>query len=375
MKHSIVTRNGWPLLTVVLATAAPFSALGQDGVNDPFGSPTRLGLHRSGIDDNFAHGGPGVGVIDAVSNFDVSMSGYDLLNTSLKIESDDNVVKVLFTPWRLSAANNGSLLENTKVNLAKNKEALTIGLGSGWNTSSVHSERGKKLVNAMNDKFKDITSGSKQDDQAVSDVINELYEDLAWKATQVTAGLNFGLFDALGGDEVDADGDSLIDNFNAPLQGFTGTLTGTQNFRGYERQQASLSLSGFYSELYDGASEKFKQRVPRLGWTLTATQMLFAFQTKEEYRKGKNYTSTLFVPGITLGVSLQFMKALDELSYVKNGVERENVTTVFIDIKITPQSQLRLGVPIKRTTSIEGKEVAETRTFFQYSLTLADLTK
>lgn len=339
-------------------------------INDPFG-----GTPDPRNDSLFVHGGPAIGVIDPVENFDVSMSGYELVSASLKLESTNDVVKVLFTPWRLSRTYDHAFLENMKVNVAKAKETTTLGFGSGWNTSHIRSGRGKRLLDTLDAKLVRIRSGSPGDDQLTSDAINEFYEELAWRSTQVTAGLNLTFFDALGGDDVDTDGDSLIDNFNAPLQGFTGTVTGTQNFIGLRNLQGSISLSGFYSRLFDGMSEKFKNRVPRMGGTVTLTHLLLPFQTRSEYRKGNDYTASLFIPGITLGFSYQYSKALDELDYVKDGIEESRTTTVFLDIRITPQSQFRIGVPIKSSTSIAGKEVAATRTFFQYSLALSDLNK
>jgi len=310
-----------------------------------------------------------------VENFDVSLSGYELVSASLKFESTSDVAKVLFTPWRLTAKYNKGFWENVKVNIAKTKETTTLGLGSGWNTSHIKSGRASSLLDTLDAQLSRIQSGSPNDDQQVSDAINEFYEKLAWRSTQVTAGVNFTLFDALGGDDVDADNDSLIDNYNVPLQGITGTITGTQNFMGIRDKQGSVSLSGFYSQLFDGAGEKFKERVPRFGATFTLTHLVLPFQSEKEYRKGKDYTQTLFIPGITLGLSYQYSKALDALDYVKDGIEESRTTTIFLDIRISPQSQFRLGVPLKTSISVSGKEVAATRTFFQYSLALSDLTK
>jgi hypothetical protein len=356
-------------LAALIAMGLTRSAHAQE-LNDSFG-----GRSEPRKDSTFVHGGPGVGVLDPVENFDVSMSGYELVSASLKLESTNDVVKVLFTPWRLSHTYNKGFLENFKVNVARTKETTTLGLGSGWNNSHIRSERGQRLLDTLDARLVSITSGSANDDQLTSDAINEFYEQLAWNSRQVTAGVNFTLFDVLGGDQVDTDGDSLIDNYNVPLQGITGTITGTQNFMVLWDRQGSVSLSGFYSRLFDGMSEKFKSRVPRAGLTFTVTQLVLPFQSRSEYRKGKDYTSTLFIPGITLGFSYQFSKALDELDYVKDGIEESRTTTIFLDIRITPQSQFRLGVPLKTSTSIVGQEVAATRTFFQYSLALSDLSK
>ena len=87
-----------------------------------------------------------------------------------------------------------------------------------------------------------------------------------------------------------------------------------------------------------------------------------------EYRTSPDYLSSLFVPSVVAGASLEWMKCSGDASNCDDGLRSRYSFTPFIDFKISPETQFRIGVPIRRSVAFGGKSKTELAPAVQYVL-------
>ncbi|MBK8553342.1 MAG: hypothetical protein IPL53_20680 [Ignavibacteria bacterium] len=76
-----------------------------------------------------------------------------------------------------------------------------------------------------------------------------------------------------------------------------------------------------------------------------------------DYKKSSDYIYSLFIPSIVVGLAVEYIQAIENQSQAKDGIIKNMVLTPFLDFKISPLSQFRVGIPVKYYEGTK-KEVA-----------------
>jgi hypothetical protein len=93
------------------------------------------------------------------------------------------------------------------------------------------------------------------------------------------------------------------------------------------------------------------------------------------YRTGKDWLVSGFVPALFVGASLEYQQCRAAVvTLCTDSVKSQRVITPFLDFRLSPTSQFRLGVPIQ--TSRKGSANATgLSTILVYSLQLSTIPK
>lgn len=196
-----------------------------------------------------------------------------------------------------------------------------------------------------------------------TDFSTAYYKALITNSMKLTLGGNLSFFSILGGDSVDVDNDGNNDNEHQLQQrnislGFTHIVNEIwgYSFSGYllwkrANAQANTDLHPYY-----GFSAAFGART----WIL-----------KSDYEKTEAYQEHLFVPSVHTGIALEYLKcdASDDAQCAE-GLQSNLSVTPYIEFKISPKNQFRLGVPISSVKQLDS-ENATIGPFVQWRLQLS----
>ncbi len=147
------------------------------------------------------------------------------------------------------------------------------------------------------------------------------------------------LFEALAGTATDADGDGLLDN-SRQLRAQRLSLSADL------RLSARLSLSGLASWNAEFVSAEDRSRRATVwvgGWTVGGIAKIL----NKDYRKSEDYQKSLFIPAAVWGFSHEF-KLCNADHECPEGLTRQNTFTPFVDVKVKPAAQFRIGFPLSR---------------------------
>jgi hypothetical protein len=82
----------------------------------------------------------------------------------------------------------------------------------------------------------------------------------------------------------------------------------------------------------------------------------------------------MFIPSILAGFNIEYLKADGEDMFCEDGIREKLAITPFFDIKISPDNQFRIGIPIKKVVQEpENKSYIYLGAFLQYSIQIANL--
>ncbi len=175
------------------------------------------------------------------------------------------------------------------------------------------------------------------------------------------------IFDIVGGNEIDSNLDGKIDN--------------EFWFKGYDLSlgflwtpSQSFGVNSTYHYIYKRASSVEGQELaPYWGFSFSLGYMLVILN--DDYKSSDDYLESMFIPSIVSGLSLEYQKYNGSIQYVENNLREILSITPFLDFKLAPKSQFRLGIPIKFQKSINQKAMTELNTFFQFSLEFTTIAK
>lgn len=303
----------------------------------------------------------------------VNLNTYELLTTNIQVSKDDNLQKIVFAPFKLTDSEKIGFLRDTRINVAQKNGISTFGIGFGFDNSSPFSKRGTRILNEAFNGFP--SQRPKGDDEkdyeyevykskyyySMDSTYAKTYETLLKNSFRLTIGYNISLFEIIGGDKVDLDNDSVIDNYfitesNNLSLGITYIFS----------SKTAINLNGHYSSKMASQKENEKQ-VDYLGGSFSFAQRLFVLN--KNYYKTQDYLKSLFVPSIVGGASIEYQKAVSNETYAKNGITETLAITPYLEFKINPKNQFRIGVPIKKYEGIKKEE--SFGPFIQWTLQIA----
>lgn len=303
----------------------------------------------------------------------VNLNTYELLTTNIQISKDDNLQKIVFAPFKLTNSDKAGFLRDTRINVAQNNGISIFGVGFGLDNSSPFSKRGTRVLNeAFNSFPSQRPRGDDEKDYkyeaykskyyySMDSTYAETYEKLLKNSVSVTVGYNISLFEIIGGDKIDSDNDGVIDNFFV-TESNNLSLGITYIFS----SKSAINVNGHYSSKL--ASQKEDEKlVDYLGGSLSFAQRVYILN--KDYQKTQDYLKSLFIPSIVAGASIEYQKAVSNELYAKNGITQTLAVTPYLEFKINPKNQFRLGVPIKKYEGIKKKVALGP--FIQWTLQIA----
>lgn len=149
-------------------------------------------------------------------------------------------------------------------------------------------------------------------------------------------------FKILGGDEVDTDEDGLNDHEHRMTK---RSLSLAADWRLGEHHALSLLLSRSMErpEAEEGTSSA---NFNSFGMTWLHRLMVL---DRDGYRKTKAYLEGLYVPAINFGLAYELKDCDSSEGDCAKGVLRAQSLTPFVDFKLNPKAQFRIGVPLQRS--------------------------
>ena len=132
--------------------------------------------------------------------------------------------------------------------------------------------------------------------------------------------------------------------------------------------KSAISASGHYSKKV-GTAKDDDEYVPYIGYSISFARQIFLLD--KDYKKSKDYLKSLFIPSIILGFSLEYQQAMDNKEYAEDGITKKMVFTPYLDFKVKPSSQFRIGVPIQKYSG-QNEEIMF-GPFIQYSIQIAKM--
>ena len=303
----------------------------------------------------------------------VNLNTYELLTTNIQVSKDDNLQKIVFAPFKLLRRDVSGFLGETRINIAQKSGISTLGIGFGFDNSSPYSKRGITKLNSAFENFPSLPVKETNENDyeyasreskyyyRMDSIYAETYKSLLENSFKVTLGYNISLFEIVGGDKVDRDNDNISDNYNNIESnnlslGFTYVIS----------LQTAVNLSTHFSSKFSSAKENEK-KVDYWGGSLSFAHGII--ELNKNYKSTPDYLKSLFVPSIVAGFSLEYQKATKNESFAKDGITEILAFTPFLEFKINPKNQFRIGIPIIQYTGI-NKEIS-LGSFMQWTLQIA----
>ena len=196
-----------------------------------------------------------------------------------------------------------------------------------------------------------------------NELTNEYYKALITNSFKVTFGGNLSFYSILGSDDVDLDNNNLNDNEFSLQQrnlslGFTHIVDEVWGYSltGYFLQKRASAEAENDLEPYYGFSAAIGIRT----WILD-----------KNYKTSKDYLESLFVPSVHSGIALEYLDCnAGEDGDCADGILRTTSITPYIEFKINPKNQFRLGIPISQNDRLDSDK-AEIGPFIQWRLQLS----
>lgn len=181
------------------------------------------------------------------------------------------------------------------------------------------------------------------------ELTNEYYNALLKNSVKITFGGNWSYFKILGSDTIDLDNDNLNDNENSLKQknlslGFTHLVN---EIWGYNTTAYFLNKRA--------SAEEQNDLQPYFG--LSASVGFRAWIFNENYKTSKEYIETLFVPSMHAGLAFEYLDCnAKDSEDCEDGIQKTYGITPYVEFKINPKNQFRLGIPITKTTQFDSKK-------------------
>jgi hypothetical protein len=310
---------------------------------------------------------------------EVNLSSFELLTGSVQWKDVDQTTKLIFTPLKLRDTYAYiPVLSELAFNLAQAKGVTTFGVGLAYNSKSLTSRSAQEALQRVLSSQKSFRSQKVGESDAEYDLLRsaflkkqwfEIYDDfytsLARHAIIVSAALNGQTFGILGGDDVDVDQDGVIDNhYNSKGHDLSATITYTLS------QKTGVTLSVHRSKRRQSSKED-AELATYPGWSIAVGQRVLNLNPR--YRETENYLKSLFIPAIIAGVSLEAQRCSGSAASCEEGMRSRRALTPFVDVKVSPEAQFRIGVPIRKTVAFGGVSKTELAASAQYIIQLKGL--
>lgn len=159
-------------------------------------------------------------------------------------------------------------------------------------------------------------------------------------STAFTLSGNIQTFSGLAATDIDLDSDGKVDNKH-DIKAYAGTLTAL--IRGGLGSSAAVSLT------YSSRRPESVEGTEMTGYlSVSGTVVRRLLILDPEYETSKAYRSELYVPSLSGGVSVDWMRCTKEAEACENRIDQQFILTPFIDVRIANGAQFRIGLPVRR---------------------------
>ncbi len=166
----------------------------------------------------------------------------------------------------------------------------------------------------------------------------------------------------IGGEPIDADEDGEIDNAHTS-SGYDLALSFTYTFS----QSTGITVSGHTGKRRQDAKAA-SELADYNGWSMSFAQRVKVLNP--DYRKSQDYLKSVFIPSIFVGASVESERCGGTAASCKDRLLEREAYTPFVEFKIAPEVQFRIGVPIQKSTVFGGKSKTQLGAAMQYVLQL-----
>jgi len=305
----------------------------------------------------------------------VSLNSYELLTTSISYSKENQAQKVVFTPLKLLSTPNPTFWKNTKINIAQKNSELTAGIGISIDTSDPFNKKNtlkydKIIFNTLSppdttESYFEYNLREAEFILSENQKLTNYYEDLVENSFKITLGYNTTLFKVVGGDPVDLNNDMLIDNFHKIKSHHVSLGIAYIIDLG-----TALNITLHYSNRLSSAIENQK-RINYSGASFSFVRRISLFD--KNYKRTPSYVSSLFIPGLYAGISIEFEEAHSNLEFLLDGINKKIIYTPYLEFKINPTNQFRLGIPIQKFTITSLTNETSIGPLIQWTLQLSGM--
>ncbi|MBD2757865.1 hypothetical protein [Spirosoma validum] len=311
---------------------------------------------------------------------DISFGGFDLLAANLQFSKDNSLQKVVFSPFKLF--NDPSIFKDSRINFSQKNGISTFGIAYGFDNTNPYN-KGKRVANVFMrlPPFPALTprgAGESEDDfkKRQKKYLDDLalarigfMQELAKNMISFTIGYNISLFELIGGTPVPivstgADNGLISNQFSTKSHNYSLDVNYGVN------ENFAINVGGVYKRQRLSAVEG-QELADYYGFNTSITGRVIWLTPKDKLINNADYRSSLFIPSILIGLSLETLNATGNPKFYEDSISYQQIITPFIDFKISPKSQFRLSVPIKKYTKVDTDFVS-TGPFLQYTIELAN---
>ncbi len=294
----------------------------------------------------------------------VELSRYDYVTAAVNFNQEK--VKLVIAPF---AARPNPALAGLRISLARGTGDYAAGLGLTYNTASPLGARGRRIFQRN---FAGIVNNPQEGaldkvtlPATFHDRLWNSYEELMEGSMSLSGAFTTTVFEEVGGREVDRDSNGVVDNRYA-LRGYTA-----QAGLAYLPQE-SITLGATYAYGRRRASAAADADLASYH-TMNLSMSVRALMLRDagEARRAPEFISSFFLPALYLGVAV-------DGEWCESGrrcadlVERRITTTPFVEARVTPTQQLRLGLSFRATRYVDGESGrAALQPLLQYLLALS----
>ncbi len=301
--------------------------------------------------------------------YDVSINTYQALTSSIGFTDKENTQKLNVAPFKIrSDLRSCDWYCDAALNVTQKGGVYTFGVGWGYNSAAPYSRRNERVANGLSDQIappRDQRPGETDEEydgylrryrqDALRTLYTSYWESLIRNSWQLRVTGNVQSFGVITGSRVDLNGDGKLDN-QYRVKGWDVGVGGA--FAPNLRSGVSASLHHTRKR----ASAVEGQRLARYyGGTVTGARQIA--ELDRNYRDSEAYRKRLFIPSVWLGASLEHQRCANDVVDCEDRVERQTVFTPYVDLKIAPEAQFRLGLPFRRTRVAPSNELTAAPTF------------
>lgn len=301
----------------------------------------------------------------------VNLTTYQAISANVKFSEEGSKPKLNLAPLKFNPTCQGLICELT-LNIAQVSGVSTFGVGWSYDQGSPYAPWNASLIQqagadlppepprenyATEEEYKQALA-SYDEEVLMKRFYTRVYEQLAHRSWRFTTGLNLQTFSTLFGDGVDADADGLIDNAHS-LKGWDFAAGAS-----YSHNTALGATVNFHRSRKRKSAVEDRQLANYNGVSISAAYRVAVLDP--EYRISEPYLKTLFVPSVVVGAAWesQWCGAQD-LRMCEDDTQRKIVVTPFLDVRVTPEAQFRIGFPVTTTRMLENKQATEAGAFLQ----------
>ncbi|MDN5212689.1 hypothetical protein QQ020_11555 [Fulvivirgaceae bacterium BMA12] len=300
----------------------------------------------------------------------VNITASQLVTASISLEEQS----VVIAPFQLKSYKLNTFDMAVKVGLKDNISYL--GTGFKWKPrnarmDAIYNKVAKKyqalhqnIVGMSNEQVK-ATEMKKFISIYRNALIEDIYQEFNRSQITLQGSASALLFEIIGGDKVDVDGNGFIDNFHH-IKGFN--LSGGASFS--FSQKAGLHVNYNYSERRANPAENTASAVYS-GFSATLSKL---FIINKKYIGSDDYLKHSFIPGLEIALAYEYEEVINNENFAENGILSQTSIAPVFDLKISPLSQIRLSLPLKMIDLPNRKEQRLTA-LVQYNLQISDFQR